>query len=197
MRHNVKKGKMKNLIVPIMALIFISCIGHENSENSNAYEVTLSNKDTLLYYCQPDYTIYSFDTIAIQAHYEMKTYCLNDSSVYNETFTEKRSENSNLIEYSVAHNYATDLNIRTDGKEIKIRILKENFKDSLPTNFFNICHMWKNEFSHFENDSAIFRATLAQPDTDYQFAVLYIITNKGEIRIIKVEDESYDGSDDE
>ena len=124
-------------------------------------------------------------------------YCLNDSAVYNETFTDERSKNKNLIEYSVAHNYATDFTIKTANKAIKLHLLKENFKDSLSADFFKICHMWKNEFSHTENGQLIFRATFAKPDTDYQFAILYLVTNKGEYKILKVEDETCYGSEDE
>ena len=53
-----------------------------------------------------------------------------------------------------------------------------------------ICCMWKNEFSHMENGQPLFRATFAKPDTDYQYSILYTITEKGKLKIIKVEDES-------
>lgn len=175
----------------------ISCIGHENSTDKITAGETADKKDTLKYYWQPDYNIYSFDTVINQTNYRMKTYCLNDSAVYNETFSEERSKNKNLIEYSIAHNFATDFTIKTDDNEIKLHLLKENFKDSLPPEFFNICHMWKNEFSHTENGQLIFRATFTKPDTDYQFAILYLITDKGDFKILKVEDESYNGSEDE
>ncbi len=150
-------------------------------------------KDTLINYWLPDFDTYSFDTIINQTNYRMKTYCLNDSAVYNETFTVEGSKYNNLIEYSVAHNFATDFTIKTANNEIKLHLIKENFKDSLSSDFFKICHMWKNEFSHVENGQLIFRATFAKPDTDYQFAILYLITDKGDIRILKVEDESFYG----
>lgn len=57
--------------------------------------------------------------------------------------------------------------------------------------------MWKNEFSHTEHGQLIFRATFAEPDTDYQFAILYLITDQGDFKILKVEDETYNGSEDE
>lgn len=82
-------------------------------------------------------------------------------------------------------------------KEFKIHLVKEIFKDSLSADFLNICHMWKNEFSQVENNQLIFRATFAQPDTDYQCAILYLITDKGDFKILKAEDESHDGSENE
>lgn len=154
-------------------------------------------KDTLISYWLPNYDTYSFDTIINQTNFRMKTYCLNDSAVYNETFTIEGSKNNKLIEYSVAHNFATDFTIKTADNEIKLHLIKENFKDSLSSDFFKICHMWKNEFSHVENGQLIFRATFAKPDTDYQFAILYLVTEKGDIRILKVEDESFYGLENE
>ncbi|MBL7906684.1 MAG: DUF4738 domain-containing protein [Bacteroidales bacterium] len=96
-----------------------------------------------------------------------------------------------MIEYSVSHNFETDFAIKqAKNKTINLRILKENFKESLPADLYKICHMRKNEFSHCGNGQLIFRATFAQPDTDYQMAVLYTISDKGEFKILKVEDES-------
>lgn len=175
----------------------IFCIGKGKSIDKNAAGETGTKKDTLLYYWQPDFHIYSFDTVINQTSYQMKTYCLNDSAVYNETFSEERSKNKNLIEFSVAHNFATDHIIKTNKKEIKLHLRKESFKDSLSADFLKICHMWKNEFSHEETGQLIYRATFAQPDTDYQLAILYLITDKGELQILKVNDESYNGSIDE
>lgn len=188
---------MRIITMITITLIMISCVGHGNSTDKiNAGEAA-DKKATLIYYWQPDYNTYSFDTVFNQTNYRMKTYCLNDSAVYNETFSEERSKNKKLIEYSVAHNFATDFTIKTDDNEINLHLLKENFKDSLSADFFKICHMWKNEFSHVENGQLIFRATFAKPDTDYQFAILYLITDKGDFKILKVEDESYEGSEDE
>jgi len=195
-----------------VASILFSCVEHGRSTKNDTTVVTkdtddtttktnnISKKrfDTLKYYWQPDYSTYSFDTIVKKVTYQIKTYCLNDSAVYNRTFTDESSKNKNLIEYSVAHNYATDFIIKTtDNKKIKVTIKKINFKDHLPADFYKICHMWKNEFSHMDGKQLVLRATLAQPDTDYQYAVLYSITDKGAFKIIKVEDESYNGSDDE
>jgi len=188
---------MRIIIMFLMTLIVISCIGHENSKEKVTAVETTEQKDSLIYYWQPDYNIYLFDTVINHTNYRMKTYCLNDSAVYNESFSEEISKGKNLIEYSIAHNYATDFTINTDDNEIQLHLLKENFKDSLSTDFFKICHMWKNEFSHTENGQLIFRATFAKPDTDYQFAILYLITDQGDFKILKVEDETYNGSEDE
>lgn len=56
--------------------------------------------------------------------------------------------------------------------------------------------MWKNQFSHVYHNQLIFRATFAKPDTDYQIAILYMITNQGKLKILKLEDESYNSSED-
>jgi hypothetical protein len=174
----------------IISLIIISCIGQGNSSDKISYRNQVNKKDTLFYYWQPEYTTYTFDTLVNKTTYQMKTYCLNDSLVYNETWSEVRSKNKNLIEFSVAHNFATNLIIKNQSRKLKLHLLKENFKDSLPADFLKISHMWKNEFSHSENEKIIFRATFAQPDTDYQYSILYTVTDRGELKIIKLEDES-------
>lgn len=194
---------MKLITSITLILILISCTGRVNSIEKNNNALTISDSeitetiDSLLYYWEPNYEIYSFDTIINQTSFQMRTYCLNDSAIFSETSIDERSENKNHLKYSVAHNYATDISIKTDSTDIKLHLLKENFKDSLPNEFFKICHMWKNEFSHIDNNQLVFRATLAKPDTDYQYAVLYLISNKGEFIIQRVEDESYHGSEDE
>ena len=182
---------MRITALTILTFIIISFSGHGKSLDTDAFGEILVKTDTLKYFWEPDYSSYSFDTIVNQTVYQMKTYCLNDSAVFNETFTEERSKNKNLVEYSVAHNFATDFTIKSsDNKVFKLHIIKENFKDSLPTDFIKICHMWRNEFSNIENGQLIFRATFAQPDTDFQMAVLYLISEKDKLMIIKVIDES-------
>ena len=188
---------MRIITMSTITLIMISCIGRGNSTDKTTVGESTVKNDTLRHYWKPDYNVYSFDTTINQTNYRMKTYCLNDSAVYNEEFSETRSKNKKLTEYGVAHNFATDFIIKTSNNEIKLHLLKENFKDSLPVDFFSICHMWKNEYSHSENGQLIFRATFAQPDTDYQFSILYLITEKGDFKKLKVENESFDGSEDE
>jgi hypothetical protein len=189
---------MRHYITILFAVLIISCTGNSKTSNNNVSGDTQSKSDTAYYYWEPDVNTYTFDTIINQTSFHVITYCLNDSAVFNETFTDERSKNKNLIEFSVAHNYETDFIIKNSNNiERKLHINKENFRNKLPIDFFKICHMWKNEFFNCENGLLIFRATLAQPDTDYQIAVLYSVTDKGEYKIIKVEDESYDGSEDE
>jgi hypothetical protein len=128
----------------------------------------------------------------------LKTFCLNDSAVYKEIFTDSRKENKNLVELEVGHNYQTDFTIKPlNSNKIELNITKETFKNRLPSDFYKVCIMWKNEFSRIENKQLIFRATLAEPDSDYQFAIEYSINENGEIKIIKVDDESYIGGEDE
>jgi len=189
---------LKFLITISTTLLLISCIGHGNSSSIKGSADGQTKTDTIKYYSEPDFSSYTFDTVVNQTTYSMKTFCLNDSSVYNETFSEARTKRKNIVEYSVAHNYETDFVIKQEKtKTIKLQILKENFKDSLQADFYKICHMWKNEYSYCDNGQLIFRATLAQPDTDYQIAVLYTISDKGKFKIIRVEDESYNGDEDE
>jgi hypothetical protein len=184
---------MRITALTLLILIMISCRGQGKSSDKNAYGYNQHKNDTVKIYWEPDFSSYKFDTTINQTAYQMTTYCLNDSAVFNETFSEERIKNKNLIEYSVAHNYATDFIIKSDDENVfNSRITKENFKDSLPTDFLKICHMWRNEFSIVKNGQLVFRATFAQPDTDYQMSVLYSITETGKIRILRVEDESVD-----
>jgi hypothetical protein len=168
-----------------------SCSGQGNSSLKNSSTDNITVKDTIFQYMQNDNNIYLFDTLLNKTQYQMKTYCLNDSAIQLISFSD------NGQEIIVAHNYTTDLTIKTTEKEIKIHLFKENFKDSLSSDFINICQMWKNEFSHVENGIPIFRATFAQPDTDYQLAILYLLSINGDLKILKVQDESYNGSDEE
>ncbi|HYC83965.1 MAG TPA: hypothetical protein VEB86_02035, partial [Chryseosolibacter sp.] len=85
--------------------------------------------------------------------------------------------------------------VTTSTGSFKLHLLKENYRDSLPSDFLKICHMWKNEVSRLENDKLVCRATFAQPDTDYQYAIVYTVTDKGELKIIGIENESHDDSE--
>lgn len=166
------------------------CIGHGNSWSIKGSTDNQTKTDTIKNYTVPDFSEYTFDTVLDKTAYHMRTFCLNDSAVYNPIFLAAK------VEFNIAHNYKTDFVIKTENsKNFFLSITKENFKDSLPPDFFKICHMWKNKYSHYDNGQLIFRATLAQPDTDYQMAVLYTITGKGEFLILKVEDESYTGDE--
>jgi hypothetical protein len=188
-----KTAAMRISALTILILVMISCSGQGKSSDKNASGDNKPKTDTVKIYWEPDFSSYKFDTTINQTFYQMTTYCLNDSAVSNETFSEERSKNENLIEYSVAHNFATDFIIKCDNDKVfKLHITKENFKDSLPTDFIKICHMWRNEFSNVENGHLVFRATFAQPDTDYQMSVLYSMTEKGKFKILKVEDVSVD-----
>lgn len=170
----------------------ISCIGHGNSSGDKGSIDNKTITDTIKNYTVPDFSAYSFDTVVNKTAYHMKTFCLNDSAVYIPTIL------AGKVEYNIAHNYKTDFVIKTESsKKLFLSIIKENFKDSLPVDFLKICHMWKNKYSHYDNGQLVFRATLAQPDTDYQKAVLYTITDKGEFKILIVEDESYNGDEEE
>jgi hypothetical protein len=183
---------LKLFIVFSTTLILVSCLGHGNSTNLNGSKNSHAKTDTIKYYWDPVFASDSFDTVVNKTAYHMKTFCLNDSAVYIETIS------AGKVEYNIAHNYKTDFVIKTENsKTINLSILKENFKDSLPTDFYKICHMWKNKYSHFDNGQLVFRATLAKPDTDYQMSVLYSISDKGEFKILKVEDESYNGDEEE
>lgn len=184
---------MKIVYLTLISIILASCSGQGNSSLKKSSTENISVKDTIFQFLQNDNNIYLFDTLINKTHYQMKTYCLNDSAIYIESF----SEMGNNKEFIVAHNYTSDYTIKTNETEIKLHILKESFKDSLSSDFITICHMWKNEFSHIENGQLIFRATFAKPETDYQIAISYIIKNNGDLKILKVIDESYNGSDED
>ena len=72
-----------------------------------------------------------------------------------------------------------------------------NFKDSLPDEFLHISTIWKNQFDYMNEKTPVFRATIAKPDTDYQYAVLYALSDDGKFELFRVEDESYNGSEEE
>ena len=180
---------MRITALTILILVMISCSGQGKSSDKNASGDNQPKTDTVKIYWEPDHNSYTFDTTVNQTVYQMRAYCLNDSAVFNPT---DLAEN-NQIAYSVAHNFATDFIIKSDNDKVfKLHITKENFKDSLPTDFIKICHMWRNEFSNVENGQLVFRATFAKPDTDYQMSVLYSMTEKGKFKILKVENESED-----
>ncbi len=180
---------MRISALTILILVMISCSGQGKSSDKNDSGDKQTTTDTIKLYWEPDYSSYTFDTTVNQTVYQMKAYCLNDSAVFNPTDLAE----SNQITYSVAHNFATDFVIKSgNDKVFKLHITKENFKDSLPTDFIKICHMWRTEFSNVENGQLVFRATFALPDTDYQMSVLYLMTENGKFKILKVEDESDD-----
>lgn len=182
---------MRYLTILAITLFLYSCNRNGKSSINLSLEAQQVKTDTLLYYWPLENDSYIFDTLLNETHFKIKTFCLNDSAIYNETYSEERSKNNRLIEFSVAHNYATDFIISPkNGTSINIRLLKDNFKNSIPTDLYKICHMWKNEFSHIEEGRLICRATFAQPDTDYQVAILYNITGNGEFEIVEVVDES-------
>ena len=180
---------MRISVLTILILVMISCTGQTKSSVTHLSGDKQAKTDTIKMYWEPDYSSYIFDTTVNQTVYQMKAYCLNDSAVFNPTDIAE----SNHITFSVAHNFATDFIIKSSNDKVfKLHITKENFKDSLPTDFIKICHMWRNEFSNVENGQLVFRATFAQPDTDYQMSVLYSMTENGKFKILKVEDESVD-----
>ena len=165
-----------------------SCQNHKNQEKVPIPTNKGTNNDTVFYYWKPDYSVYSFDTVVNETGLEMKTFCLNDSSIYVAISSKNHNE---PIQVKVAHNFKTILLIKTRTKELKFSLGKENFRSSLPKDFYKICYMWKNEFSHIENDQFIFQAVFAEPDTDYQYSIVYSINENGEMVILKVEDDSY------
>ena len=184
---------MKIIELITIILITFSCVGNEKKSNENDTNERQVKKDTVILTCPIDEQITIFDTIVNNAKIQMRIYCLNDSLVFNKTHSDERD----LNEYVVDHNYAADITIEKEkNNPIKLTIVKENFKDSIPEDFLKISHMWQNAFESLENEKLIFRARLAKPGTDYQFAALYTITEKGEIQIIRIEDESYNGSED-
>ncbi len=184
---------MKNLFCSFVVIFLFSC-QKQKQENVVVSEIQalktidkLVNSDSILNYHQIDERIYHFDTIINQVSYDMKAYCLNDSAVYNQTYGGKLNETQK--EYMVAHNYAANFKIKTNKSESKFTINKVHFKDSLPDDFIKIATMWKNEFSHVENGKPIFCATLAQPDTDYQFSIYYGFINHQTFQILRVNDD--------
>ncbi len=184
---------MKIIELITIVLITSSCVGNEKKPSEFDVNKKQVTKDTVISTCPIDEQITIFDTIVNNAKIQMRMYCLNDSSVFNKTHSDERD----LNEYVVDHNYATDVTIEKEkSNPIKLIITKETFKDSIPEDFLNISHMWYNSFERLENEKLIFCARLAKPGTDYQFAALYTITEKGAIQIIRIEDESYNDSED-
>jgi len=178
---------MKILHLILIALTLASCSGQvKNTET----EINTQNKTTIdTTYYQIDNKIYQFDTLVNSSQFMIKTYCLNDSAIFMKSYSDQG------VGISVAHNYASDIRVKTKENEFKIHITKENFKNSLSSDFFRICHMYKNDFFETENGEPIFCATLAQPDTDYQIAIYYKINPNHNIIIVKVEDQSNEGAD--
>ncbi len=189
---------MKNLAFIVSFMTLVGCSGIKKNDEGQVFQssdVNIKQAENIKkYYEDPDYTETKFDTLIGNVNLKMRTYCLNDSAVYNETYTEDSKKNNK--EYFISHNYATDIVLKlANGNLVNSRILKENFKDSLPSGFFKICRMWKNEFSHYEKGLLTCKATLTQPDTDYQMAIVYSVSEKGNIKIMHVEDESCNGEE--
>jgi hypothetical protein len=189
------------VLVSLIAVLFLFCFNPKGEENDLKFSLnddkvllgandTNENRDTLFYYDQRDDSVVDFDTLISDTHYYMKFYCLNDSLVFNETFSEKRNENKNLIEIAVAHNYVADFVIQRDGYEFPTRLTKYQFKDSLSDDFIEIATIWKNEFEYVAENKPVFRATIAKPDTGYQYSVLYTVSKNNQIEIIQVDDEN-------
>lgn len=152
--------------------------------------------DTVLYYWDVDASKVYFDTIIKSTNYNFKMYSLNDSALYNRVITDARRKNKKLVEYDVSHNYKIDFQINPfNGNKITFSITKETFKDNLPAEFIEVASIRNNKFLNYKNEKLNFKATLAQPDTDYQMAVIYSISKIGEFRIVEVIDESYNGSE--
>lgn len=189
MKFNNAIANLKIHGLAILVLAMVSCTGPSKSSNTRLSDDKHATTDTVKLYWEPDYNSYTFDTMVNHTHYQMKTYCLNDSAIFNPTDI----GTSNQITYSVAHNFATDFIIKSSNdKVVELHLIKENFKDSLPSDFIKICSMWANGFSHVENGQLVFRASFAQPDTDYQMSILYSLSDKGKFKILKVRDESGD-----
>jgi hypothetical protein len=190
--------KLGKLIKIFIALFVTSCTDLRKPSEGDKTIENQKKVDTVISYCKPNYESFLFDTILNQTSFHMKTFCLNDSAVYQEIFTDNRKENKNLVELAVGHNYRTDFTIKPlNSNTIKLNITKETFRTILPSDFYKVCVMWKNEFLHIKNKQLLFQATLAKTGTDYQFAVQYSINEKGSIKIVKVEDESYVGDENE
>ncbi|MCH6198281.1 hypothetical protein MMU07_01715 [Aquiflexum sp. LQ15W] len=191
---------MKILVSLLAILVLFSCNSKDEKNDLNLilnegkelieHENRNENRDTIFYYYQTDHSVVDFDTLISDTHYYMKFYCLNDSLVFNETFSDKRSENKNLIEIAVAHNYVADFVIQRDGYEFPSRLTKYDLKDSLSDDFIKIASIWKNEFEYVFENKPVFRATIAQPDTGYQYSVLYTVSKNNQIEIIRVDDEN-------
>lgn len=178
---------MKILKLALLALTLASCSGQvKNSETENN---TQNNTTTDTIYFQIDNKIYQFDTLINNTQFMIKTYCLNDSAICNQSYSDQGA----VID--VAHNYASDICVKTKENVFKIHITKETFKNSLSSDFLKICHMYKNEFTEVANEEPIFCATLAQPDTDNQMAIYYKISATGDLEIQKVVHLSYEGEE--
>lgn len=178
---------MRILIFLTIILMLSSC--NEPPVNNEANSD--SSPDTVITSWEPDYSIYTFDTILDSTVYCIKTYCLNEKSTTSFLFeTEKEGTNQKIVEIARVNDYASEIVIEKGTKKITVHILKQTFKDCLDPDFYQICHMWNNVFYQYEEGELIFKATLAKPDTDYQYSVLYSVTQMGKINFKGVIDES-------
>jgi hypothetical protein len=183
---------MKTPVALYLPLILISCLscGVSGSEWHSVEKAEPG--DTIRHFWPVDNSIYTFDTTINGIIYQMRTYCLNDSAVYNEVSAGERKTNKGVVEFDVAHNFASDVTIIKGGGEIELHLVKESFKGSLSSDFLRICHMWKNGFSQLKDGKPVFQAVFAKPDTDDQCSIFYQITDSGKLKILKVENDSYE-----
>lgn len=199
---------MKGSIIFLLLALSISCGKNINRlDMTNEQQIVLENStikgnikadaDTIKYYAENQGIIYSLDTLLNEVGLSIKTYCLNDSAVYQRTYSGQSAHDKNIIAFAVSHNFATKIELVKPNKRIMVEVKKEVFCDSLPGDFMSICSMWSNKLYNYENGDVIFYAKLAEPDTDYQYGIYYTITEDGKIKILKVEDESYNGSEDD
>lgn len=144
------------------------------------------NPDTIYCYWQIDTSVYFFDTTYNSKYMSVKTWSLNDSNVCSEPVT-RIVNGKKIVEYSVAHNYKSQIKVGNDTSRQIVSISLSSFKDSLSDEFVRIAHLWYNQFEKFYDGTAIYRAKVSKPDSDYQYDFIYYITNRGEIEIMEME----------
>lgn len=172
------------LIFIIILVLLIGC--NQKKTNSSGHKECSKETDTIYHYWVIDNATYKFDTVFMDIHFTVNTYCLNDSSLFSTPF-EKEEKGKKTIEYYVAHDYESMVRISQNGIEKEFLINMETFKDSLPEDFMKIAHLWYNQFENVDEDKIILRAKVAKPDTDYQFDFIYQIGLNGDIKIKAVE----------
>jgi len=178
----------------IATLIFIVGCNLKPKNDSSENELTdkkvaiikSNNIDTIYHYWEIDNETYKFDTIYSDLHFSIKTYCLNDSSIFSTPF-ENEENGKKKVEFYVAHDYESKVKFSHDNIEKEFLINMQTFKDSLPDDFMKIAHLWYNQFEKVDNGKVIMRAKVAKPDTDYQFDFIYNIDSIGDIIIKEVE----------
>jgi len=190
--------EIKRCVILIVALSFFACSNSNQkkekkvvAEQSAKVEDKLqvenqSTNDTIYHYWQVDKKVYMLDTVLMNTHIIINTYCLNDSSVLSTSF-EKEENGKKIIEYYVAHNYESKVRINHGQRENEIVINMKTFKDSLTDDFMKIAHLWSNRYEKVEDNRILLRAKVAKPDTDYQYDFIYYIDTDGSVKIKKVE----------